>query len=335
MAQSKNLKIKVLYLLDVFRTETDEEHRLGVPELARKMQENGLMVERKSIYRDIETLIEYGFDIRQSKAGYYLAGREFERSELRLLISAVQAAGFISEQRSRALIEKLLRLTSTPQAEAMRMQTNMGGVKCGTDEVFHTIEMVNLAIAQGCRIGFFYIKRDISKRNIVQRSGQSYHVSPYAMIWMQDKYYLVGNMEGRDNLTHFRLDRMQNVQLEGIPVRPCSEVSPYMVNFDAADYAKKCLNMFGGDIVRITLRAQMRLVSEILDRFGEDTVLRRDVRDDNYFFAYVQAAEGTGFLSWAAQYGAALEIVEPASLREAMRARMREVYMLYETEKAK
>ena len=330
MTQSKNTKIKVLYLLDVFRTETDEEHRLGVPELARKIQENGLTVERKSIYRDIETLIEYGFDIQQTKTGYYLGKREFERSELRLLISAVQAAGFISEQRSCALVEKLLGLTSLPQAEAMRRQTNIGGVKCGTDEVFHTIEMVNLAIAQGCRIGFFYIKRDVSKRNIVQRSGQSYHVSPYAMIWMQDRYYLVGNMENRDNLTHFRLDRMQNVQLEAVPARPCSEVSPYMVSFDAADYARKCLNMFGGDVVRITLRAQMRLVSDILDRFGDDTVLRCDAQDENYFYAYVQATEGVGFLSWAAQYGAAVEIVEPPSLREAMRARLQESAALYE-----
>lgn len=330
MVQNRNTKIKVLYLLDVFRTQTDEEHRLGVPELARKMQESGLIVERKSIYRDIETLMDYGMDIQQTKTGYYLGKREFERSELRLLISAVQAAGFISEQRTQILIEKLLSLTSVPQAEAMRRQTNFGGVKCGTDEVFHTIEMVNLAIAQGCRIGFFYIKRDISKRNVVQRSGQSYHVSPYAMIWMQDRYYLVGNMDGRDNLTHFRLDRMQNVQLEASPIRPCSEVSPYMVSFDAADYAKKCLNMFGGEVVRITLKAQMRLVSDILDRFGSDIVLRRDTEDDSYFLAYVQATEGVGFLSWASQYGAALEILEPPTLRKAMRERMRDAYSLYE-----
>ncbi len=329
MAQNGNTKLKTLYLLDVFRAETDEEHRLGVPELARKMQEYGIIVERKSIYRDIETLVEYGIDIRQTKTGYYLGEREFERSELRLLISAVQAAGFISEQRSRELVEKLLKLTSVSQAEAMRRQTNIGGVKCGTDEVFHTIEMVNLAIAQGCRIGFFYIKRDISKRNVVQRSGQSYHVSPYAMIWMQDKYYLVGNMDGRDNLTHFRLDRMQNVQLDAVPVRPCSEVSPYMVSFDAADYAKKCINMFGGEVQRITLRAHMRLVSDILDRFGADIVLSRDPKDENYFFAYVQAAEGVGFLSWVSQYGAAIEIKEPVSLREAMRARAKDVFELY------
>ncbi len=122
MVQNRNTKIKVLYLLDVFRTQTDEEHRLGVPELARKMQESGLIVERKSIYRDIETLMDYGMDIQQTKTGYYLGKREFERSELRLLISAVQAAGFISEQRTQILIEKLLSLTSVPQAEANELR---------------------------------------------------------------------------------------------------------------------------------------------------------------------------------------------------------------------
>lgn len=329
MAQSGNTKLKVLYLYDVFRTQTDEGHRLGVPELARKMQEAGIIVERKSIYRDIEALIEYGLDIRQTPSGYYLEKRQFENSELRLLISAVQAASFISEQRTEELSEKLLQLASEPQAEIMRRQTNIGGVKCGSDEVFHTIETVNLAIAQGCRIGFFYIKRDISKRNVIQRKGQSYHVSPYAMIWVQDRYYLVGNMDKRDNLTHFRLDRMQHVQLDAAPIRPCSEVSPYMVRFDAADYAKKCLNMFGGDIIRITLRAEMRLVSDLLDRFGNDTVLRRDPADEDHFFAYIQAAEGVGFMSWVAQYGAAIEIMEPLSLRAEMKKRMEAAFELY------
>lgn len=329
MAQSGNTKLKVLYLYDVFRTQTDADHRLGVPELARKMQEAGIIVERKSIYRDIEALIEYGIDIKQSPTGYYLQNRQFENSELRLLISAVQAASFISVPRTEALIEKLLRLTSEPQAEIMRRQTNIGGVKCASDEIFRTIEMVNLAIAQGWRIGFFYTKRDISKRNVIQRKGQSYHVSPYAMIWMQDRYYLVGNMDGRDNLTHFRLDRMQNVQPEALPARPCSEVSPYMVKFDAADYAKKCVNMFGGEVIRITLRAEMRLVSDILDRFGGDIVLRRDPEDEDYFFAYVQAADGVGFISWVAQYGAAIEIREPQPLRDAMKKRLEDAALLY------
>ncbi|MDO5111925.1 MAG: WYL domain-containing protein [Clostridia bacterium] len=328
--QKRNIKLKLLYLRQLFLTRTDEEHRLGVPEICKAMQDMGVTVERKSIYRDIDTLISYGMDIRLTQTGYYLASRDFENSELRLLVSAVQAASFISEARSQALVDKLLRLTSDAQAEAILKQTNIGGVKCAGDEIFRTIEMVNLAIANACRLSFFYIKQDISKRNVVQRSGKSYHVTPYAMIWMQDRYYLVANMNERNNLTHFRLDRIQNARLELVAGRPCGEVSEYAVRFDAADYAKKCVNMFGGEVIRITLRGEMRLVSDVLDRFGQDTVLQRDPGDDAHFLAYIQAANGVGFLSWAAQYGAALEILTPASLREEMRKRMLLTCALYE-----
>lgn len=329
-ALTKNVKLKLLYLQKVFLTQTDEEHRLGVPELCKALQDMGVVVERKGVYRDIDALIESGMDIRLTQTGYYLASREFENSELRLLVSAVQAASFISEPRSRALADKLLGLTSQAQAAEIRRQTNIGGVKCMGDEIFRTIEMVNMAIAHGCRLSFFYIKQDISKRNVVQRSGQSFHVTPYAMIWMQDRYYLVANMNERDNLTHFRLDRIQNAELEYTRARPCSEVSEYAVRFDAADYAQKCVNMFGGEVVRITLRGETRLVSDILDRFGQDAVLQRDPGSENHFLAYVQAAGGVGFLSWVAQYGAALEILSPAPLREEMRRRTLLTCAMYE-----
>lgn len=332
MGENHN-KLKALYLLDVFRSQTDEAHRLSVPDLVEALQEMGLETERKALYREIEMLLDYGMDIHKSTGGYYLGERHFTLGELRLLLSAVQAASFISETRSRALMEKLLSELSDYQAESLRRQANIGRVKYGGDEVFTNIERVNLAIAERRRISFFYYKKDISKKNVVQRSGKSYHVSPYAMIWMQDRYYMVANMDSRDDLTHFRLDRMQNVRPLNQAARPCGEVSAYVGRFDAADYARKCLNMFGGTLRRITLRGELRIAGDVLDRFGEDILIKREINEqgeDTHFLAYVQAADGIGLLSYVAQFGRALEIVSPPELRAQMRERLQEACKCYE-----
>ena len=320
-------KARILCLLEIFKEKTDADHRLGVPELVAELQERGVVAERKSIYRDIDVLMESGVDVRRSSTGYYLGERDFSLPEMRLLLSAVQAASFISEPRTRELTDKLCSLLSQPQAELLRGQLYIGGSKCGGDEVFRTIEAVSLAIAAGRQIRFFYTKRDVSKKSVIQHSGRYYHASPYAMIWMQDRYYLVCNLRQRDNLTHFRLDRMQGVEQEKAQARPFQEVSEYVSFFDAQDYAAKCLNMYGGPVLRIVLRCQNEMASEVLDRFGVDTLVRRE--DAEHFTAYVQAAGGLGFLGWASQFGPSLEIVSPPELREAMKERMREAAALY------
>lgn len=323
-----NRGIKAFCLLDIFREMTDESHRLSVPQLQVEMNDRGCLTERKAIYRDIERLREQGYAILSSTLGYYLDEREFTRSELRLLISAVQAAAFIGEADTEILMDKLCAHTSVYQAEALRAQANLSGNKYGSSQVMHTIERVNRAIAMGQQIRFFYYKRDVSKKSVIQRSGRSYCASPYAMIWVQDKYYLVASMEERDNLTHFRLDRMQDTELLTAPARPFSEVSEYQGRFDAADYARKCLNMFGGEVRGILLRCHTSLIDELVDRFGENTPIRAE-EDGEYFTAHIRAAEGEGFYAWASQFGPRLEILSPADMRAVMAGRAEKTQALY------
>ena len=238
--------IKILQLLNVFEELTDEGHRLNVPQLEQALGERGCSVERKAIYRDIDRLRELGYPVESSPFGYYLKERDFSIPELRLLISAVQAASFVSERDTRILVEKLAHEASLYQGEALKAQANLSGCKDGNPQLMQNIALVNDAIARGLQIRFFYYKRDLDKKSVMQNSGKSYSVSPYAMIWLQDRYYLVANLEGRDDLTHFRLDRMQDTELLTAALRPVEQVSPYRGRFDAADYARKCPNMFGG-----------------------------------------------------------------------------------------
>ncbi len=321
-------KLKTLYLLDVLRELTDEEHRLSVPDLVAELNARDIPAERKGIYRDLDALREHGEDIVKTPAGYYLGARGFTTAELRLLVSAVQAAYFVTPRRSAQIVDKLLAPVSRYQGEAILAQCNLGGLKCENDEVLRAIDTLNLAIAARRKVSFAYYKKDVDRRSVMQRKGSRYQVSPYALIWMQDRYYLVCNMDERNDLTHFRLDRMQAVRIDSRQWRHFSEVSEYRNTFDQADYAKKCVNMFGGEARLVTLRCDNAIAGDVFDRFGADIVVSRET--ETHFRAMVRVGAGDGFLAWVAQWGARVEIVAPEDVRTAMRARLAGAAALYE-----
>ena len=319
-------KVKPLYLMDVFSQLTDEQHRLTVPQIVEELEKRGVLAERKGIYRDIEALIEYGLDIRRTGTGYYLHTRQFDRGEVQVLISAVEAASFLSAKRSGMLIEKLGTLLGDYDRDQL-IVGSLGGIKSRDDSVLKTIEAVSRAIAHRRVITFQYSKRDVGRNSIMQHSGKRYRVSPYALIWMQERYYLVCNMEDRNDLTHFRLDRIQDVWEDPAPWRHFSQVSAYGAKFDAADYTPKCLNMFGGEVMRIRLKCSISIVNEVFDRFGDEITVQSEGEDR--FTAFVSAVGGVGFLSWAAQFGDQLEIVSPPELRQQMRRRLEAAIKAY------
>lgn len=320
-------KLKTLYILDVLNEETDEEHRMSAPDLAAELNRRGIPAERKGIYRDLEALREHGEDIVQTASGYYIGRRGLDTAELRLLISAVQAAQFITPEKSEKLMDKLLALASRYHAQELRAQCDMGGVKCKNDEVLRTIDSLNIAIAARRQISFLYVKQDVDRRMVRQHGGERYIASPYALIWMQDRYYLVCNMTGRDDLTHFRLDRMQRVRFEQGPWRHFSQVCEYRSRFDSADYAGKCVNMFGDRARMVTLRCENALAGDIFDQFGANISVSRE--GEGHFTAMLHVAAGDGFLAWVAQWGARMEIIAPEDVRLAMKERMEKAAELY------
>lgn len=321
-------KLKILELLRIFEELTDEEHRLNAAELTALVNERGIAAERKSIYRDIDALIQNGADIIKTGTGYYLASRRFEDVEIKLLLDAVRAASFITERKTEQLSEKLMGLTSKYSAAEMLGGSKIGGIKCDNEEIYYVIDSINRAIGLSKQISFVYYKPDPDHNEIIQRQGERYAVSPYAMVWVQDRYYLVCNMAGRDDLTHFRLDRMRQVNVERAPSRHFSEVSEFKRTFDVSRYAAKCLNMYGGIAEQVTLRCENSIAGEIFDRFGRDTVTERDGED--HFIAFVQAVAGIGLVSFLTQLGAQVEILSPRSLREKMKQRLCETLSLYE-----
>lgn len=228
-----NTKLKPLYLMDIFRELTDEEHRLTVPELVEELQRRGVRSERKGIYRDIDALIEYGADIRKTGTGYYLAGREFTNSELRTVAWALKSAGFLSERRTAQLTAKVAALGGEYMGKKL-IRGVMTAQKSENDETLSAMDVLDKAAAARRQVTFTYDKgRDTTFRRV--------RVSPYGLMFIKGVCYLACNIEGRDELSCLPVSRMKAVRADMSPWRHYSEVSDYRGEFPLEDFAARAL----------------------------------------------------------------------------------------------
>jgi predicted DNA-binding transcriptional regulator YafY len=191
-------KVRILALLELLDKWTDEDHPLSAQELIALLSEQKITAERKTIYRDISALRAHGIDIlftRKPKAGFFLAARRFEPPEVRLLMDAVQAAPFLTPKKTGELLQKLSGLMSAGQAGETAGTTHMNlRPKFANEEIYYTIDAVSRAIVQKKKISFLYYRHHIIRGNRMMRDeGRKFLVSPYALIWDSDKYYLAAN----------------------------------------------------------------------------------------------------------------------------------------------
>ena len=226
-----NTKLKPLYLMDIFRELTDEEHRLTVPELVEELQRRGVRSERKGIYRDIDALIEYGADIRKTGTGYYLAGREFTSSELRTVTWALKSAGFISQRRTAQLVAKVAALGGEHALKKI-VRGGMTAQKSENDEMLNAIDVLDKAIAARRQVTFSHEK---GKETTLKRI----RVSPYGLMFIKGACYLACNIEGKAELSCLPVWRMRAVRSDMSPWRHYSEVSDYRGEFPIEDFAAK------------------------------------------------------------------------------------------------
>lgn len=317
MAGVKNSKLKLLYLAEIFEKLTDDTHMLGANDLCDLLAKRGIPAERKSIYKDIDVLREYGYDIiyngNKKEGGYFLGERRFELAELRLLSDAVQAADFISQKKTRKLVEKIESFASEAQAKKLHSQVYVDNrPKCSNEELYYTISAIDEAITAGKKIEFTYIRRKITDNFRRSKEEKVFTVSPYAMIWSDDHYYLVCNNEKYDNLMHLRIDKIKSPQMLNEKARSFAEVSDYRHKFDSADYAGKLFNMYSGEPKPIELACDNDLLEPMLDRFGENARLQKI--DDEHFLVRANAAVSDGLAAWVVQFGGRVTVRMPNDL---------------------
>lgn len=326
-------KLKTLLIYKYLQEYSDEENPLSTTDLIKLLAQKGIVCERKSIYADVKALRDIGCDIislKSPKRGFFIASRKFELPEVRLLIDAVTSAGFITPDKTKSLVKKLESLLSYHQADNLTSRVYCeNSNKCDNEEIYYIIDCLYDAINQRKLVKFVYRKRNIDKENKKSYTTKTFTVSPYALIWKNDHYYLVCNNSKYDNLMNLRLDRIRKPQIINKSYRHFSEVSEYRYNFDSADYASKMFNMFSGKTEDITLLCHLDIREEMMDRFGAKIPLT--AVDENHFSTVVKAAVSDGFISWIMQYGDKLKVTSPSHVIDSIKLKANTVLSNYKS----
>ncbi len=328
MGKSSIQKVKLLYLLDIMMKYTDEEHPKTVYELIELLAQCGIPAERKSIYDDIERLVDYGADIvcvsgKSNK--YYVASRKFEIPELKLLVDAIQSSKFITRKKSEELIGKLEELASVHQARSLQRQVYVANrVKTVNEKIYYTVDYIHSAILADSKISFKYFEWTPEKKKVARHGGKDYVLSPWALTWDDENYYLVAFDSHDHIIKHFRVDK-----IEGICVLDEKrEGHDEFESFDMAIYSRRVFGMFGGREEYVSLVCDNTLAGIIIDRFGSDVPFIK--KDEGHFEISVSVVLSPQFYSWVFGLSDKIRIVSPPHAVEGFKNQLKETAKLYE-----
>lgn len=321
-------KLKMLYLAKIFTYDTDDDHKLTLQQIIDKLGEHDIKADRKTLYQDFELLRQYGFDIINEQIGhntfYHLGARNFELPELKLLVDSVQAAKFITDRKSRELIRKLENLTSRYQAQQLHRQVLISGrVKAMNESIYYNIDKIHEAINGDLQIVFQYCQWNVNKEMKPRRKGQWYQVSPWALCWDNENYYLVAFDADANKIKHYRVDKMQKIA----STEETRVGKEQFSEFDIGKYAKSVFGMFTGDETEVILQGENSMIGVLIDRFGKDVPL--SVVDEDHFEAKVRVALSPQFLGWVIALGRCIRIAGPEDVVERMREEIRRLHGQY------
>ena len=314
MPKYDNQKLKILYILDYLEKHSHENHLVGAAELIAMLEhQHNIHCERKTIYSDIVALQEYGVDIISVPGrygGYYIGSRDFEVTELKLLIDAVQSSRYLTEKKCRELIEKLCKQCSIYDASLVRRNVQVSGrVRTMNETIYYNVDAIQEAIAAGMQISFQYFDYDI--RGQRKYRDKTYAASPYGLCQDNDFCYLLAWSE-RHGITSYRVDRMSHIEMLNQQRIPC----PELTGSAFTDHANQLFQMFAGDRTNVKLRFHKELVNVVIDRFGHDTMLVPESGGE-YFNFTVPVAVSPMFLSWVIGFGDKAKILYPPSAVQA------------------
>ncbi len=316
--RTENIRLRLLNVLELLKSKSDKEHPISASEIIEELNKYGIEAERKAIYKDMEALMDAGFNIVKTgtpKRGYYIADGGFELPEVSLLIDAVQSAGFVPRKKTEQLVEKLQGLVSEHQAAELKNRICIENrSKSGNEDIYKNIELLNVAITKQLQVRIKYAKNKLDGTRLSANIKEMV-INPYALLWEADHYYLIGNNKKYDNLTHLRVDRISSVTVTKEKCRHFSEVSEYKQRFDTADYSRKVFNMYGGEKCRIDLECKVNLLDQIADKFSNGIFIRHFDGEDTFRFT-ADALISDGLVGWLMQFGGDIKVLSPESLKQ-------------------
>lgn len=324
MAKSSNQRLKALIIRDFLLRKSDQDHPVTMQEILDELARYDIAAERKSVYDDMEALKTYGLDIIRSKGNYYIGERDFQTAELKLLVDSIQSSKFITQRKTMALIRKIECLASENEAKLLERQVYVRNrVKNMNESVYYTVDRISEAIRRDRAIRFRYYDYDLHKERVLRRNGEWYKVSPFALMWDDENYYLLAYDHDSGSLRHYRVDKM----LEITPMRKTREGKGAFAAVDMSAYSKKIFSMFTGEERKVKLRFANNLAGAVFDRFGTDAVLVPDGPD--HFTVTLELAVSPRFYAWVFGFGKDAEIVFPADVRNGAADLVRQLAEMY------
>ena len=329
MPKSPNQKIKLLYLMQILLEETDDDHALTTAQLIDRLAALDVKAERKTIYDDIETLRHFGLDIllrKESPAGYYIGSRQFELAELKLLVDTVQASRFLTAKKSDELIRKLEKLTSHHEAHQLQRQVTVTGrIKTMNESIFYNVDKIHDALSAGVMIRFQYFEWTPEKKQNLRHDGTFYEISPWALNWDDENYYMIGYDHNVAKVKYYRVDKMLRIQLTKKP----RQGKEHLQDLNMADFSRKTFGMFAGQEQELRIRFPNHLAGVVIDRFGKEIPLRPDT--DHSFTARLPVTISGQFFGWLAGLGPGVRILSPESAAQEYQEYLRKLLEDYLT----
>ena len=322
-------KLLIMNILDILRRYSDADHRLSQKDIMEILEtEYEMTADRKAIKRNLMNLIDFGYDleysesIRRNKVGeeeiiytdWYL-NREFSDAELRLLIDGLLFSKNIPYSQCRELIGKIEGLSSRYFKSKVRHICNLPEDQPKNTELFYTIEILDEAIERGKQVLFRYGDYGTDKRLHLRTDSKGqirdYLVNPYQMAATNGKYYLIGNYDKYDNISHYRIDHIRDIQLVDHPAKSQKKVKGMERGLNLPKHMAEHIYMFSGDSARITMKTTPGMAGELIDWFGNGITFTEQTEDSVtvHVTANLQAMR-----FWALQYAPYVTILEPQIL---------------------
>lgn len=347
MAKNENQKLKLYYLYRIMLEKTDDEHGITMPEIIKELERRGITAERKGIYRDFDVLTdEMGIEIIGEKSGrqyfYHVGAKQFELAELKLLVDAVQSSKFITERKSSALIKKITGFASQYEAGQLKRQVHVQGrIKTMNESIYYNVDEIHNAIAENSRIRFKYLQWDVNGKLVpkcVEGTDEVriYEVSPWALSWDDENYYMIAFDHLSSRIRHYRVDKMDRISLTNEP----REGKEQFADFDPAKYAKKSFGMFAGEERKVRIEFPAGLAGVFIDRFGKDIPIHpapasgtkkgaSGISESARYVTTVDVAVSSQFFGWIFALGPDVTVAGPDDVAAEYKAALNETLKKY------
>ncbi|SEQ38506.1 Predicted DNA-binding transcriptional regulator YafY, contains an HTH and WYL domains [Lachnospiraceae bacterium NE2001] len=324
--RGKNQKLKLLYLAKIMQEQTDDTHALTMPQIIAELAKYDIEAQRKSVYDDLDALDFFGIEIIREQEGfrtyYHCGNRDFEIAELKILVDAIQSSKFISEKKTKELIKKLEKNVSTYDSQMLDREVKVSGrVKNMNESIYYAIDAIHTALGENKAIQFKYFSWNVKGEEEFRRDGANYHVSPWALHFDDERYYLIGYDHEKKEMRHFRVDKMRNVSVLDEKRKGKTEFNKQ----DRAKFNEQYFRMYGGEVETVVLKCTNDMANVIIDQFGRD--VRLIPEGDDHFTVRVQVAVSSQFLSWVIALEGKVRISGPESVKDKMQKLLQNVYI--------